>query len=190
MYRYFKRTGNTDHVLSWKFKGLSEEIIKPPATSDNILAPALSYIGNKPRVKFDGICLKQDKITLTHEKAVNLYILYKINLWNYLDSIDPRLGNSIFGVVKLVKNVDIDKYKYSGYGTGFDMKETFTFPTGGLGKNVIIFGVDMSSSVHEDNKKKDILLFGEGPAQGLDDTILTAEKSIHLISLSSERNFV
>ena len=34
----------------------------------------------------------------------------------------------------------------------------------------------MSSSVHVDNKKKDILIFGEGPTQGLDDTALTAEK--------------
>ena len=36
-----------------------------------------------------------------------------------------------------------------------------------MGKNVIIFGADMSSSVHIDNKGKDILIFGEGPTQGL-----------------------
>ena len=33
----------------------------------------------------------------------------------------------------------------------------------------------MSSSVHVDNKGKDILILGEGPTQGLDDTTLTAE---------------
>ena len=38
-------------------------------------------------------------------------------------------------------------------------------------KNVIIFGVDMSSSVHIDNKNKDILIVSEGPRQGLNDTI-------------------
>ena len=38
-----------------------------------------------------------------------------------------------------------------------------------MGKNVIIFGVDMSSSVHTDNKKKDILILGKVPTQGLDD---------------------
>ena len=58
----------------------------------------------------------------------------------------------------------------------FDMKGTFLFPTGRFGKNVITFGVDMSSSVHVDNKKKDILILGEGPTQGLDDTTLTAKK--------------
>ena len=56
------------------------------------------------------------------------------------------------------------------YGIGFDLKEMFSFPTGGFGKNVIIFGVDMSSSVHVNNKKKDILILHEGPTQGLDNT--------------------
>ena len=47
----------------------------------NSLAPVLSYIGNKTRVKFDGICLKQDKIRFTHWKTVNIYFVYEINLW-------------------------------------------------------------------------------------------------------------
>ena len=42
-------------------------------------------------------------------------------------------------------------------------------------RNVIIFGVDMSSSPHLDNKKKYILVLGKGPTQGLENT-LTAEK--------------
>ena len=50
--------------------------------------------------------------------------------------------------------------KYSWYGFGFDMKGTFSFPSGGFGENIIIFGVDMSSSVYVDNKKKDILNLG------------------------------
>ena len=51
----------------------------------------------------------------------------------------------------------------------------FSFPTGGFGKNVTIFGADMSSSVHLDKKNKDILIFGEAPTQGLDYTAITAE---------------
>ena len=56
------------------------------------------------------------------------------------------------------------------------MKGTFSFPIGEFGKNVIIFGANMCSSVHFDNKKNNILIIGEGPTQGLDDTTLTAEK--------------
>ena len=44
-----------------------------------------------------------------------------------------------------------------------------------MGKNVIIFGGGMSSSVHIDNKNKDILIIGETPTQRLDDTTLTVE---------------
>ena len=44
-----------------------------------------------------------------------------------------------------------------------------------MGKNVIIFGVSMSSSVHIDNKNKDIVILGEGTKEGLDDITLTLE---------------
>ena len=56
------------------------------------------------------------------------------------------------------------------------MKGTFSFPTGGFGKNVIIFGADLSSSVHVGNKRKDVLILVEGLTQGLDDTTLTTRK--------------
>ena len=72
---------------------------------------------------------------------------------------DPTLKNCLFGAVTLTKNVDIDKYKYSGYGTGFDRRSTFSFPSGGFGQNIIIFGADMNSFIHIDNKGKDILIF-------------------------------
>ena len=80
----------------------------------------------------------------------------------------------MFGAVRLTKNKDIDKNGYSGYGIGFDRRESFSFPVGGFGSNVIIVGVDMSSSAHIDNKKKDILILGKGQTQGLEHK-LTAE---------------
>ena len=86
--------------------------------------------------------------------------MYEKSLWNYVSSIDPTLGNSLFGAVKLVKMLILINTKYSWYGFGFDMKGTFSFPSGVFGKNIIIFGVDMSSSVYVDNKKKDILNLG------------------------------
>ena len=48
----------------------------------------------------------------------------------------------------------------------------------------------MSSSVHANNKTRDILVLDEGLTQGLDDTTLTAEKNIQLILLKAIRNFV
>ena len=60
----------------------------------------------------------------------------------------------MFGAVTLTKNVDIEKYGYSGFGIGFDRRSSFSFPGNGFGQNVLTFGVDMSSSSHIDNKKK------------------------------------
>ena len=47
-----------------------------------------------------------------------------------------------------------------------DANGTFSFPSGGLGQNIIHFGADMSSSVHANNKTKNILILGEGIKQG------------------------
>ena len=51
----------------------------------------------------------------------------------------------------------------------------FSFPGGGFGQNVLIFGADMSFSAHIDNNKKEILVLGKGPTQGLERK-LTTEK--------------
>ena len=87
----------------------------------------------------------------------------------------PTLENCLSRDVSLTKHFDIDQYKYSGYGIGFERTGEFSFGNG-FGRDVIISGVYMSSSVHADSKKKYILILGEGPTQGLDGTKLTAEK--------------
>ena len=61
------------------------------------------------------------------------------------------LKDCLFGGVKLAKNADMDQYVYSGYGMEFDSRSEFSLLDGTVGKNVIIFGVHMSSSVHVDN---------------------------------------
>ena len=67
MTKYFTLITNTDYVSSWKSKGLSDESIKPPTTSDISLAPTRNNYGNKIRVKFARSCLKQsNKLSYTH----------------------------------------------------------------------------------------------------------------------------
>ena len=157
------------YISSWKSKGLSDETIKPPATSDNILSPLIDYRGNKMRLKFNGGCLKQQKPAYTHRAIVNIYIVYEMDA-SSSHSDDLTLENSLFGPIRLTKNTDINKYQYSGYGIGFTRKSSFSFPGSGFGQNMLMFGADMSSSVHVDNKKKDILVIAKGP---------TKDKNIH-----------
>ena len=75
---------------------MSNESTKPPSTSGNSLASSLSYTGTKTTLKFVESCLKQDKITFTHEKIVSIYIVYKMNLWDRGYDDYPTLENDFF----------------------------------------------------------------------------------------------
>ena len=75
---------------------MSNEVIKP---RDNSLALAIKYTGKKIYVKFSGICLKQDKITFSHRKTVNIYIVY--DLKSSINNFDPTLQKCLFGKIKL-----------------------------------------------------------------------------------------
>ena len=172
--RYFETvSANDSNILSWKSKGLSDESIKPPSTCNEMLNPSVDYVGTKVRVKFKGDCLKQEKITFDHGKIGNIYIVYEIERIVDISSY-PTLENCLFGAVKSTLHINIDLYKYSGYVTGFDRKGYYSIGNEN-GRNVIIFGVDITSSQHIDNKKKDILILVKGPIQGIEHT-LTAEK--------------
>ena len=144
------KIANTKYISSWQPKGLSNKIIKPP-TSDNSLNPRISYYGTKARLEFRGSCLKQDKSTFNHGKIVNIYIVYELDK-TYVKT-NPMLVNCLFGAD--IDSADIDMNKYSRYGIWFDRSSVYLLFDGSFGRNVVIFGVDMSSSVHVDNKGKD-----------------------------------
>ena len=96
---------------------------------------------------------------------VNLFVVYELYTWSHNLNTDFTLKNCFLRAFSLTKNADTDNYKYSGYGTGFDSKSRFTIPNFDWGKNVIIFGVYTSSSVHVNNYKKYILIVGKGITQ-------------------------
>ena len=173
MYRYFKQiagVGNGNYICYGQLKRLSNERIN----SNYSVTPFFDYYGTETRVEFSGSSLKQDKVTFNHGKIVNIYMVYEIsksiNISDYL-----ALENCLFGAVSLTKNADIDRYEYSRYGIGFDRHGRFSFPGTGLDRYVIIFGVDMSSSMKIHKRKKDILILGKVLTQGLEHT-LSAEK--------------
>ena len=109
------------------------------------------------------------------KKIVNIDIFYEISK-NYKISSYPTLENCLFGAVSLTKNADIDLCKYSGYGVGLDRKGEFSFGSREFGRNCIILGADMSSSVHANNKGKNNLVLGKDIVQGLENTTIYAEK--------------
>ena len=123
---------------------------------------------DKIRLKFNGSFLNRPSLAIFHGGIVNIYIVYEIADY-FNDSSYPALENCLFGSVRLTKTVDIHKYGYSGYGIGFYRNIFFSIGNE-ISKNVIVFGVDMSSSRKIDNRKKDILILGKRPKQELKHT--------------------
>ena len=150
-----------------------DESFKPPSTPDISPNPGINLIdGGETQVIFDRSFLKQDRITFTLKTVLNFYIVYEINLWPLNLDSQIVLLNCLFGAIKLNKNA----FNHSGYVIGFDKCRTFTFSDNcGSGKNVIIFGVDNSSSVHADNRKKCTLFLGKGPRKEFDHTNLISK---------------
>ena len=93
------------------------------------------------------------------------------------------MKNCLFGEVTLTKNADIDKYGYSGYEIRLDYGIKFFIFRWWIWLKYI------SSSTHIDNKKRDILVLGKGPTQGLEHT-LTAEEMYSINFTVTKRNFV
>ena len=169
--KYIKYFSGTTCIDLWKSNGISEENIENITKWDSNFAP--TFVRHLlPDINFNGHCLINN--IFNPRKVINLYISYALNPQLRNLNTDFTLGNWLF-VVKLTKNTDLDKYRYSGYGIGFDSCLEFSFTDGSFEKSFIIFGADMSSFVHIDNTGKDILILGERPIQGLDDTTLTAE---------------
>ena len=148
--KYIKYFTGTTWIELWKSNGMSEESIENITKSDSNFAPTFVDHHVLPDINFNGHCLIKNNISIP-KKVINPYISYTSGSQLRNLNTDFTLGNCLFRSVKLTKNADLDKYKYAGYGIGFDSYSEFLFTDGSYGKNIIIFGADMSSSAHFDN---------------------------------------
>ena len=80
---------------------------RPPTTSDNSLAPKLTFIRNaKIPIEIEGSCLKQDEATFTHRNVVNLFLVYELDMWSTKLNTKFTLGDGLFVAMTLTKNAD------------------------------------------------------------------------------------
>ena len=166
-----------NNISSWESKGLSNEKISPINTSSFNFSPTQVYNNAIIKQKFSGDSLKQDdNATYNLGPIVIIYTVYK--LIPGISNTNITLKNCVFGAVEVRNHsdIDVDKYTCPGYGTGFDSRGSFTHPSGGYDRNIIIFGADMSSSVHANNKTRSILVLGKDFIQEIDGTNIYAEK--------------
>ena len=109
---------------------------------------------------------------------VNLFNVNEYDTWSRDLNTNFTLDICLCRAVKLNKNVDPDKYGYKGFSNGFDACSQFSLSVCEQGKNVIIFGVGNSLSMHTDNRKNDILVLIDEATNGLDDSTITAEDTV------------
>ena len=171
---YFGRNnlGKTEYP-TWKSKGSSDEIFyyNGGNIDKKLTKPTHVNLG------LDQYFF-QDAAKDIASSVVNAYICYKL-LPKTINS-DNVFKSFLFGAIDAAtpnNAKDPDNFIYSGWGIGFDRNGTFDHPEGGTARNVIIFGVDMSGSVHASNKTKDILVLGKGLIQLIENTTIYAEKT-------------
>ena len=98
-----------------------------------------------------------------NKNVINIYVVYKLDPISSTRNTDYTIQNALFGAIKITENADYYKNNYTGYGLCFDEGGEFghTVKQGNFNlttnvRNVIIFGVDMSSSIHATNRANNI----------------------------------
>ena len=124
---------------------------------------------------------------VVNKNVVNIYIVYKLDPIASTRDNSFTIQNALFGALQITKNTtDNSKNNYKGYGICFDEGSEFghTITEGGRAhttnaRNVLIFGADMSFSVHTTNRANNIYLMGTGLTQDINDTTIYAEKNFY-----------
>ena len=122
-----------------------------------------------------------------NKNVVNIYIVYKLDQLASTRDKSFTIQNALFGAMQITKNAtDESKNSYKGYGICFNERSEFGHAiTEGSrahttdARKVLIFGADMSSSVHATNRANNIYLMGTGLTQGINDTTIYAEKNFY-----------
>ena len=136
------------------------------------------------RVYLSGIYFKQDKTRIpNNNNAINIYCVYKLDPIASSRDTTFTIQNALFGAMKVTKNADTSKYDCKGYGICFDEGGQFdhTITEGGFvhttnARNFLIFGADISFSVHATNRANHIYVMGTEFVQGIYGTTIYAEK--------------
>ena len=182
------RFGSKD-ISEWKSTGIynysSRSNVNALANSKNDL-PNLKNDG-RMHVYLSGNHFQQNKVIIpNNNNAINIYCVYKLDPIASGRDTAFTVQNALFGAMQITKNAtDNSKNNYKGYGICFDERSEFghTITEGGFAHNtdatkLLIFGADMSFSVHKTNRTNHIYLMGTGVTQGINDTTIYAEKKL------------
>ena len=170
----------------------------------NAFANAKSNLPNlkndgRMHVHLSGNHFQQNKVIIpNNNNVINIYCVYKLDPIASSRDTSFTLQNALFRAMQITKNAtDNTKSNYKGYGICFDERSQFghTITEGGFthttnGRNVLIFGIDMSFSVHATNRANHIYLMGDGLTEGFNDTTIYVEKNYYRNFTDPGKKFV
>ena len=176
-------------ISVWKSTGIFNYLGNSNMNAGGDSKGVLPELKNDGRmnVYFSGNHFQQNKVIIpkTNFNVINIYCVYKMDPLASTRDTSCTIQNALFGAMQITKDAtDNSKNDYKGYGLCFDERSNFshTITQDGQqrtsnGKNVLIFGVDMSFSIHATNRANHIYCFDEGLTQGNNDTTIYAEKN-------------
>ena len=177
-------------IKLWKSTGIENltrnSDIDAVGDSENDLSDI--KVDGRMYVYLKGNHFQQNKVIIpNNNNVINIYYVYELQPISSLRDTSFTIQNAFFGALQIIKDpTNNSKNNYKGYGLCFDERSNFshTITQDGRqrtsnGKNVLIFGADMSSSIHATNRANHIYCFGEGLTQGINDTTIYAEKNYY-----------
>ena len=187
-------------ISTWKSTGIFNYLGNSNMNAVSDSGGDLPDLKNDGRmyVYFSGNHFQQNKVIIPNNKnVINIYCVYELQLITARRSDTFTIQNALFGAMQITKNADISKYNYKGYGICFDEGGTFghtikedNFNHTTNARNALIFGPDMSSSVHATNRANHIYVMGKAFDQSINDTTLYTEKKIYRNFTDPGKKFV
>ena len=145
-----KEDNGTEYVISWKSKGVYTSKLKPLYTA---FLHSINLSGYRMGIKFDkDSSCGSKQLRKIKTKVVNAYIVYDLDTWLKIPLINFKFKKCFFGVTNIVKNSAKEKWMYISHGIAFDGAGSCSIRNG-FTRNVVLFGVDNSSSSHTENSK-------------------------------------
>ena len=186
---------NDNKISKWKSTDIFNHFSNSKCFTSSNMNAVRDASGDLPDLKSDGRMhvylsgnhFQQNIANIpNYNNVINNYIVNKLDPIASSRDTTFTIQNALFGAMQIAKNADTSNYDHKGYGICFDERSEFghTITEGGFAptteaRNVLIFGADMSFSVHKTNRANHIYVMDTKLTQGIHDTTLYAENNIY-----------
>ena len=176
-------------VFEWPSTGQNDH---PISHLSDHHSPVFNRDSNTFELNFKGHLLNYGASSKFNKTVTNVYLVYKLNIFTKIDNPKYPLKNALFGAIRVDKKKDKNpkKWSYRGKGIAMDASKSFSMGSQGLAHNVVIFGVDNSSSKHSVNRGHNFMILGNVNTQLIENVNSIPEKGLAINMTYPGKKFV